>query len=1215
MAQLTAIKASDLPIDNDTTGGVVIQAKGDKLSRADLNPKFDELESKIDGAVSGFKGTIKIADTKTEDGSYTPEQEGTYPLAGGLTYLPTTTDKGYKVTFIKSGAEWFKDRQDVGFEKVVDYAIEAIDGDISYAKFTGRTLSIGGRLIIMSKETAKRAYLQPLGTTYPFDIVFPDELNQALVVEIELLESFGLNTNYLTNEDLKIIGFSEFLNNRSKYVNILTYLNKTASGGLLHPFIEYGRKQIQIDDIEERINGDKMTPFLLGDMAFEQGGIILEGVPQEREDRIRSAGFIERKRFDKIDVIINQGYNWIGYYYDDEGVYIESSSTGLSSQDSLNLVLDEGVKKIKFALGKVGDTNIIPDEGENIKVYAYSNFASKYDIQRVIDENEGIPSGGVEGDVLTPQGWSSSYANKQYVIDTVNDFLDGVITETELNNLLSGYVTSGELNTIIQDYVKGSSLDAITGNFTTLAKHNQDMQDVLKTTDTVSNISDKAVTPANLSTDVMDLLAASGAVITNQADGEDLESVGGLIKLKGEGVNRFRAKTTPDDNYSEFLRLKALGGTIQIKDSIDLSHNDGRVRIIDVTNVSFKFVGDGRIKNCRLVGAFSVDAGLNQIFENVHFGEWSINSEYQDRGNDVYSTVSLSQRTSYNTSTKNISQLEIGDIFNPFKTNFPVLDTGSFVTPTLNEDGKYQYQDTKETYVFEDGDAAGTVKIPIRRDYLFINKTTNEVIESTVDLKSREASYTEIEADNLEVSRLYYPEFKQSASLIVPIRPEWFGGGSVVSDNSEAFQNMLLIRGSYQLASGAVYEMYGDVTVYADKQVWQANKATLKMRDNSTKTNLLNIENRKKVDGFTVYDLNIDGNKSNQVIEQDGIFNDYYRGQYPFNGYSMNNTYWYNLDVRNFSGTGIFSASPGTSHIYSTYVAYNGLDGIRFLNEHFTLTNVTCWSNGRHGAFAGGNHWRIIGGAYAHNGAGSNIHCKGAFESQIIGCSAIHSGKFSPKAGGGYVASTLNVYGYVYEGEGLGTHELIGGHGIYLENARYITIIGARVINHNADGIHMGSSTNNIILSSGLLLANNMTKGDWKDVGGINAGRLNISASMVGRKYTNTAEAPKSMELIYFGESAGDADWNDLKTSLGDDFKLKSVYNVRDSWAALNRPSGATSNLFGTISIGDGASRTLARVLIELTGSTGVKYFRWVTIRVSDGVYADDTGWKSLTYS
>lgn len=91
------------------------------ITDAQATQKIQESYNDIVNSIgTGFQGTIKITDTKTEDGVYTPEEEGTYTNAGGLTYLPESTDKGYKVTFIKSGSEWFKDRQNVGLNLTSD---------------------------------------------------------------------------------------------------------------------------------------------------------------------------------------------------------------------------------------------------------------------------------------------------------------------------------------------------------------------------------------------------------------------------------------------------------------------------------------------------------------------------------------------------------------------------------------------------------------------------------------------------------------------------------------------------------------------------------------------------------------------------------------------------------------------------------------------------------------------------------------------------------------------------------------------------------------------------------------------------------------------------------------------------------------------------------------------------------------------------------------
>lgn len=97
-----------------------------KLSENDnyLKQEVEELKEYLGSVVSGLKGPIYIADIKTEDGYYPPIEAGTYPNAGGLIYDPEGVDKGYKVTFIKSGATWFKDRIYNGAEVAATFESE-----------------------------------------------------------------------------------------------------------------------------------------------------------------------------------------------------------------------------------------------------------------------------------------------------------------------------------------------------------------------------------------------------------------------------------------------------------------------------------------------------------------------------------------------------------------------------------------------------------------------------------------------------------------------------------------------------------------------------------------------------------------------------------------------------------------------------------------------------------------------------------------------------------------------------------------------------------------------------------------------------------------------------------------------------------------------------------------------------------------------------------
>lgn len=116
-----------------------------------LQQSHTDLETEVDGLVSGYKGKIVVADTPTLDGIYSPTQAGTYTNAGGLTYNPTTTDANHLVQFILSAGVWTKNsvplnilgltqvvdptntEDAVSGQAVVDYSFSNEDGlDLSY---------------------------------------------------------------------------------------------------------------------------------------------------------------------------------------------------------------------------------------------------------------------------------------------------------------------------------------------------------------------------------------------------------------------------------------------------------------------------------------------------------------------------------------------------------------------------------------------------------------------------------------------------------------------------------------------------------------------------------------------------------------------------------------------------------------------------------------------------------------------------------------------------------------------------------------------------------------------------------------------------------------------------------------------------------------------------------------------------------------------------
>jgi hypothetical protein len=916
-------------------------------------------------------------------------------------------------------------------------------------------------------------------------------------------------------------------------------------------------------------------------IVMTQGSIsTLDAHEFSRTDRIRS-GYIAVNYIERLE--FNPGFEVAIFSFDKEKnyhVYLDFASSPF-----------EGISVdgfIRIVVRATGGGDIQPDAETGLKL----TYVPKY----ALYGTSGVPEGGESGDVLTPEGWQSGYAK----ITDVNEQL--ILFENQIEDTVDNYKgdTDAQINAL-ENFVSGNLSEKV--SYSDLS---QSLSEYQKKNEPALSLAPNTVTPQTLSESTIQLIETSGGgTITNLPDDEDITSEDNLLKLKDTDVTRFRLKATPAENYQEMLRCLSTGMVIEIKDSVDLSHSDGSIRTINLDGHTLKFVGNGRIKNCLLLGSLSIDAERRQIFDNVYFHRWRIGGVDQinkDSINNIYLTGT--DMDIYNLRIKELSVSNTTTPVNPFNCSFTALKIGSFFTPVL-EGGQYVYKENNNTLLtFVQVD--DKIRIPIRKDYVFTDDAGN-IIESTVDIKTKETNYVEIDPSNVRVSRLIPPTLNRTAVIKSNLLPEWFGAISDNQgvDNTIPFQTMHVCQGVIDFSPSSTYYLNGDVRVYGGIII-NGNKSILRLKNNSTAKCLYEVETRERQDEITIYDLNLEGNKSNNTLEQDGIYIDFHEGRYqPFNGYSVNNTYWYNLKVQNFTGSGIVCGSPGTSHIYSSYFSGNNVDGISWAVEHFTLMNCTCWGNGRHGVFASGNHWRIIGGAYAHNGAGDNIHCLGAFESQIIGCSTIDSGRFIAEEGGGYEASPLNVYGYIWVGEGQGTHKLVGGNGIYLRDCSSISILGVRINNQNADGIHMINSTN-IVFANGQINAPNMTRGEWGDVGGSHKANLRIDNSLLSTGFIVSNYNDDNVK--WFGRGDGEADWNNLMGTFNE-FGFGS-FEIRDSYVSLNRPLGASTHLSGRITILSGQNGAIGRVFIELMDENCNRFYRHFHVNMTTGAYSNDTGWK-----
>lgn len=223
--------------------------------------------------LSGYKGTITIADTPTEDGIYTPAEAGTYTNAGGLIYAPETTDKGKLVQFIKTGSSWVKNTVDVSIEldglisKNVSFAEYDIFKIVGFMRPNGTTSTsatyVRSDYIDITGVTKIYIHTTPVSLSVSPCVFFDDSFTYISGITATstgeqdfVITSIPSNAKYIVTS-MHISGFSSFSFNVDKVINpnlkdevfiSPTGDDYTGDGSSANPFKTYARAKLLLKE-------------------------------------------------------------------------------------------------------------------------------------------------------------------------------------------------------------------------------------------------------------------------------------------------------------------------------------------------------------------------------------------------------------------------------------------------------------------------------------------------------------------------------------------------------------------------------------------------------------------------------------------------------------------------------------------------------------------------------------------------------------------------------------------------------------------------------------------------------------------------------------------------------------------------------------------------------------------------------------------------------
>lgn len=707
------------------------------------------------------------------------------------------------------------------------------------------------------------------------------------------------------------------------------------------------------------------------------------------------------------------------------------------------------------------------------------------------------------------------------------------------------------------------------------------------------NISQSAITPEKLSQSTLDLINASGGgTITNLADDEDIANVDNELKFKdgAEGFARIRVKSTPALQVSEIIAKSNAYGFILIKDVLDFgSTPSARVTLAIPNGTTVRFVGNGRLKNVRLTGNFKIEAGRKQVFENVEMYNLSGYNLSSDLNSIVLTTANTFDfwDRKYNVIYASGNNATV----NPYYTKRLYNEVG---TPALNGSGKWNVVVGASTWIkLFDTDVNGNIYLFRSHRFLFIDKTTGIPLTQETYADPNNVQVRRVN----DVSGIPYCTIQAS-----DIYPEWWGASTdSTADNTDAFNHCLsaigyMGGGIVQLQSGRIYYNRGGIIGRNMIRV-EGNLATLALKNNS-EDHLLIQDTLSMLDSFDANNLILNGGKANQTKPLNGIFFDHVFGEdlyetqlkYTSNGgYSYDRSNFNKVYFEFFSGDGVWVAVPGDVNMFGCRFYGNTNYGVYWKYEHIKLIECSSWSN-LIGLGTQGIHFRIIGGAYAHN-VKYNMEIVGGSEFQILLPSMIDCNE----------------------------------HGLYMRNCKTFIINGVRTMTSGRAGIYCELCSDGII-SNSLVFSNNR-----KDVSGSSQQAYNNALPVPDTtKYDNVHlnTSPTVQVLTVHGSRDKNNKNNQMPIVTGaKDLSLASTYFglvgsqlIEGSFkfilgtAPTNAPAGISGVVVVEISASIAANiNNRYYVTVYSIGDSGKRYFRDFVYNTSTNTdTTTSTVWKEI---